>query len=414
MANTLLVVDDSETHRTVISSELRKLGYEVLTASGGSEALKLLSSNEVDLMLLDIDMPGLDGFATLRQVRQLRTRDSLPVIMLTARDSATDVIQAQRLGADDYAVKPITRGVLKARIETHLLTVTRGKDEVIGKYRIIDKIGEGAMGTVFRAEDIKTGRMAALKILPCSMTVQPAAVHRFLQEASLVAKVRHPNVVQLYDFGQDGKVHYLSMEYVRGQSLDSIANKGHLEPALAMEICREVLVGLEHLESQGIIHRDIKPHNIMLADDGAVKIADFGIARDVTADHRLTREGTGLGSLIYSSPEQIAGKGDFRGDMYSLGATLFHLVTGEPPFPRDKPLNWMIEHKWASPPNAAERRAELPNVLCSFISRLMSPTEDKRFNSYTDLTHAYDHTLNRLNSPGKELITQYVRNHPPA
>jgi len=401
----ILVVDDSASHRTVISTEIQKLGYAVKNAESGAKALQVVNNEEIDLVLLDVNMPGLDGFATLRQLRTIRK--DLPVIMLTARDDAEDVIQALRLGANDYAVKPISLDILGARIETHL-KLTKAANEQLGQYLLLEKIGEGAMGMVFKAEHRETGDIAAVKVLPRSLTIQEEAVKRFIQEATLIEKINHPNVVRHFDVGKDGETHFLVMEFVDGETLEKLVAGMPMVPTLALEIGKQICLGLENMFNEEVIHRDIKPQNILFSETGEVKIADFGIARDVSSDHRLTQEGTGLGSLVYSSPEQISGRGDFRSDMYSLGCTLFELLAGQMPFPKDKPLEWMVERKFAKPPKITDIYPGLPKHVADFVAKLMNPNPDKRFENYHDLLTVIDKILDNLNSPGKSLLEQWV------
>jgi len=401
----ILVVDDSASHRTVISTEIQKLGYAVKNAESGAVALQIINNQEVDLVLLDVNMPGLDGFATLRQLRTIRKE--LPVIMLTARDDAEDVIQALRLGANDYAVKPITLDILGARIATHL-KLNKAANEQLGQYLLLEKIGEGAMGMVFKAEHVDTGDIAAVKVLPRAVTIQEDAVKRFIQEAHLIEKINHPNVVRHFDVGKDGETHFLVMEYVEGETLEKLVAGMPMVPTLAIEIGKQICLGLENMFEQGVIHRDIKPQNILFSDSGEVKIADFGIARDVSNDNRLTQEGIGLGSLVYSSPEQISGKGDFRSDMYSLGCTLFELLAGQMPFPKDKPLEWMLERKFTKPPRITDVYPGLPKGVADFVAKLMDPNADKRFKDYHELLRVIEKMLENLNSPGKSLLEQWV------
>ena len=381
---TILIVDDSDTHRVVIAGELEKIGYATLAVDSGAKAIQTVAAEAVDLVLLDVNMPGLDGFGTLRHLRAKHSNQELPIIMLTARDDASDVIQALRLGANDYAVKPIKLSELQNRMETHL-KLKRATNETLGNYRLLGKIGEGAMGIVYEAEELESGQRAALKVLPRSLTVQRKAVKRFLQEGALISKANHPNVVKLYDIGRDGETYFIAMEFAEGETLDRLARRKALPLAKVLDVAKQIVLGLQHLDEQGVIHRDIKPQNIILTPKGEVKIADFGIARDVGRDHRLTQEGTGLGSLVYAAPEQIAGKGEFRSDMYGLGCTLYELMFGASPFPRDKNIEWMLDAKYQSIPKLKETADNIPGDISDFVHRLMQPQPDKRFESYVAL-----------------------------
>ena len=386
---TILVVDDSEPHRVVIARELEKVGYTTDTAESGAQAIQKVAADAIDLVLLDVVMPGLDGFTTLRQLRRNHSTQSLPIIMLTARDDAEDVIQALRLGANDYAVKPIRLSELMGRIETHL-KLKRGKDETLGQYRLVGKLGEGAMGIVYEAEELHGEGRAALKVLPRSLTLKKPAVQRFLQEGSLISKANHPNVVKLFDIGRDGETYYIAMELVIGETLDKLARRKPMAPQRCLRVARQVAEGLAHLLEQGVIHRDIKPQNIMINANGEVKIADFGIARDTSRDHRLTQEGTGLGSLVYSAPEQIGGKAQHHSDMYSLGCTMFEMLAGQAPFPRDKNIEWMIEAKYKKIPDVRDVRNDVPKNIATLVRRLMQAKPKKRFETYEQLISAID------------------------
>jgi serine/threonine-protein kinase len=175
------------------------------------------------------------------------------------------------------------------------------------------------------------------------------------------------------------------MEFAEGETLDRLARRKALPIAKVLDVARQIVLGLQHLDEQGVIHRDIKPQNIILTPKGEVKIADFGIARDVGRDHRLTQEGTGLGSLVYAAPEQIAGKGEFRSDMYGLGCTLYELMFGASPFPRDKNIEWMLDAKYQKIPKLEETADNIPGDISIFVHRLMQPQPSKRFDNYEAL-----------------------------
>ena len=400
-AGRVLIVDDSEQHRSAIAGEVSKLGYDVEVAPSGARALQLVNTEEYDLVLLDVVMPGLDGFGTLRQIRTKFKQQELPVIMLTARGAADDVIQALRLGANDYAVKPIMTDELQSRMSNHI-KLKKTLNQRLGVYILREKLGEGAMGVVYRAEHNETGAEVAVKVLPRALTHQKSTTHRFRQEAFLTSRVRHPNVVELYEIGKDGEIFFIAMELVDGPALDRLCDEKPVEPLEnVLYIGQQIAAGLQAMAREKIIHRDIKPHNVMINSKGIAKIADFGIALDTARDNRLTSEGSGLGSLVYASIEQIIGKPDLRSDIYSLGCTLFELASGELPFPADRDIEWMLKAKQARPPRLEKVAPHVPKPLATLIAQLMAPKAQDRPQSYQELFARFDaigHELGWLKS----------------
>lgn len=204
---------------------------------------------------------------------------------------------------------------------------------VVGNYKIIDKIGEGGMGAVFKGVDLMLEREVAIKMLRPELARQPHIVERFRTEAVTLAKLNHPNVATLHSFFRQGEDFFMVMEFVRGQTLDEvIKTQGAMPCGQALEMFCMALEGIDHAHKMGIIHRDIKPANMMLTEIGSIKVMDFGIARVLGAD-RLTRAGHLIGTVEYMSPEQVRGEEtDARSDIYSLGILLYEMLTGRVPF----------------------------------------------------------------------------------
>ncbi|MGI8425789.1 MAG: protein kinase domain-containing protein [Actinomycetota bacterium] len=201
------------------------------------------------------------------------------------------------------------------------------------RYVITGRIGSGGMGEVLRARDSTLGRTVALKVLPVGMHLQPGVVERFRAEAQATARVSHPNVVQVHDWGEEDDAYYMVMEYVRGRTLRQILAAGPLEPAQACDAMVQILAGLAAAHDKGLVHRDIKPENILVAVDGTVKVTDFGIARLVEAAG-LT--GSLMGTVAYAAPEQAKGAEiDGRTDLYSAGCVFYELLTGSMPYEGD-------------------------------------------------------------------------------
>ena len=205
---------------------------------------------------------------------------------------------------------------------------------IIGSYEILSEVARGGMGTIYRAKHVDMDAVVAIKILKQDLIAKPEVVKRFLKEGKLISKLDHPGIIKIYDVGQQGKLYYLIMEFVEGKNLQELVNeKGPLAPKLALDITRQAAAALDHAHQFGIVHRDIKPSNLILSDNRKVYVTDFGIARLLEEESSLTRTGTLIGTPSHMSPEQCRGSTvDIRSDIYSLGATLYTLLSGRPPF----------------------------------------------------------------------------------
>jgi serine/threonine protein kinase len=214
-------------------------------------------------------------------------------------------------------------------------SVTRRELKRIGKYDLIEAVGKGGCGSVYRATDRETGAVVAVKVLAANLADNPKLHYRFAQEFQAASRLEHPNIVRAIDFGMDGKTTYLAMEFVEGHSLgDLIVRHKRLPEGSAVRIITQVAQALDYAHKRQIIHRDVKPDNILVRADGRAKLADFGLAKDVGNDRDLTRPSTALGTPHFMAPEQYddAKRVDVRADVYSLGATLYMAVTGRAPF----------------------------------------------------------------------------------
>ncbi|MHC4601609.1 MAG: serine/threonine-protein kinase, partial [Planctomycetota bacterium] len=263
--------------------------------------------------------------------------------------------------------------------------------KTIGPFLIGGKLGEGGMGAVYRAVHRKLDREVAFKILPDHLVRgNPVFVDRFFVEARAAARVDHLNVVRVYDADETDGVYYIAMEFVPGVDLkDLLEEKSPLEELEAVEIVLQAAQGLNAAAKQKIIHRDIKPANLMITREGVVKVADFGLAKNVDAVQQITQSGQIMGTPSYMSPEQAEGSPtDFRTDIYSLGVTFFESVAGVRPFHAETPLGLLRKHCDAPIPNPASFNSSLSPKCCALIERMMAKKPEARFHSYNDLVQA--------------------------
>jgi serine/threonine protein kinase/WD40 repeat protein len=260
------------------------------------------------------------------------------------------------------------------------------------RYRVLGLVGQGGMGAVYRAEHRRMERPVALKVINPGLIQNPTTVQRFHQEVRTAARLVHPNIVTAHDADEAGGLHFLVMEYVEGRSLaDLVAERGPLPVAKACDYARQAALGLQHAHEQGMVHRDIKPHNLMVTS-GVVKILDFGLARLArapetladgaqTADSSLTGAGTVMGTADYIAPEQAADPraADIRADIYSLGCTLFYLLTGRPPFPDGGVQDKIAQHANTPLPPLAALRAGLSPDLAAVVARMTAKDPASRY-----------------------------------
>src|SRR6187401_5923 len=232
-----------------------------------------------------------------------------------------------------------------------------------GRYRIVRKLGTGGMANVYLAEDEVLGRRVAIKILNDRHAGDDQFVERFRREAKNAASLSHPNIVSIYDRGEAEGTYYIAMEYLDGRSLkELVVARGPLPIGDAIEFTRQVLGALRFAHRKGVVHRDIKPHNVMADADGRLKVTDFGIARAGVS--QMTEAGSIIGTAQYLSPEQAKGAPvDQTSDLYSVGVVLYELLTGEVPFTGDTPVEIAMKHLSTVPEPPSSKRADIPRDL---------------------------------------------------
>lgn len=256
----------------------------------------------------------------------------------------------------------------------------------LGHFVIEERIGRGGMGAVFRALDKRLNRVVALKILSPEFSSDPEAVQRFQNEARAAARLDHDNIARVFYIGEEYGLHFIAFEFVMGTNVRNfIVQKGRLTPAEAVNYTLQIAEALRHTAAAGVVHRDIKPSNIIVSPTGRAKLVDLGLARNVNPDisRDLTLAGTALGTFDYIAPEQAldARNVDVRSDIYALGCTLYHMLTGAPPYPTGTMFEKVMKHHRADSPNPGEHNAHVSPQLSRVVQKMMASNPDERYAS---------------------------------
>jgi serine/threonine-protein kinase len=301
----------------------------------------------------------------------------------------------------------IAEGVL-TRFQAERLLMGRTAGFLLGPYRVLEQLGRGGMGRVYKAEHRTMERLVALKVLAPELLKTERAVQLFLHEIRAVGQLVHPHIVTAYDANQAGERFYLVLEYIDGPNLDQLVRRqGPLKVGLACDYILQACAGLQCAHKRGMVHRDIKPANILVQRHGAdgspglVKVSDFGLARlaspdvnsrvgltnESTSGTILTRENTVMGTPDYLSPEQARSlhKTDIRGDIYSLGCTFYFLLTGRVPFPGGTALDKLIRHSTETPTPVSQFRSDVPPEVLAILNRMMQKQAERRFSTPEEL-----------------------------
>lgn len=390
----ILVIDDDEVLREFVANALRAAGHSVTMFADARIALPIAVAHPPDLVVSDINMPGLSGFEFAEKLNADGSRRWVPVILMSSLDDKASFRRAFGVGAIDYMVKPFSREELQKVVAKKLLeveqrqggdldTLPHSRDDppagmpAVAGYTLLSPLGEGGMGSVFLAVRKKDGLRCALKLLTLieEGREQTDLISRFLEERALLARINHPDVAKVYEHGITDNYLFIAMEYFSCGNLREALAHG-VSVATALRYTRQIAEGLATIHAAGIVHRDVKPANIMVRDDGALALVDFGIAKELSGHETLTQNGELLGTPHYMSPEQIKSEPlDARSDLYSLGALLYEMLTDQKLFSSPRLESVLFQHLHAE-------RPRLPNelsILQPLLDRLLAVRPEDRF-----------------------------------
>jgi CheY-like chemotaxis protein len=450
----ILIIEDDRLLLETTSAFLQSEGFLTQSASDGIQGLELATSGDFDLVLTDFVLPSLNGVEICRRLRERGVRT--PVIMLTGeKREEIDKVLGLELGADDYLIKPVGMRELLARIHavlrrnssgregtgtksrggrecpkcrflnpsetrfcgecgtplTALRPVPASRTETLKtpitelttgvtfarRYQIIEELGHGGMGRLYKVLDKEIQEKVALKLLNPEIASDEETIERFRNELKLARRISHKNVCRMFDINREEGTYYITMEYIEGEDLKSLIRRiGPLTVRKAVFIARQVCDGLAEAHRFRVIHRDLKPQNIMVDKEGNARVMDFGIARSLRVKG-VTGAGMMIGTPEYMSPEQVDGREtDERSDFYSLGVSLFEMLTGRLPFEGDTMLGIALKQKNDPPPDPRKINPQIPQGLGRIILKCLDKEKARRYERAEDLLADLDAVAGRL------------------
>lgn len=400
----IAVVEDNKAMSKLIALKLTSQGHSITTFDNGRDGLDALLKEPPDLTILDVNLPLLNGFEIAKQVRASEKIHNLPILMLTGQSDLDSRVKGLQF-ADDYLSKPFEFKEFLARVAALLrrstfvriarpMKVTELTGEIITHYKILQKIGEGGMSLVYKAIDGKLNRPVALKFFT-EFSDNDDLKQRFMREARAAAHLNHANICNVYTIDEAVDGHpFMVMPYLEGQTLEQILVRGPLPLNKVMNYSKQVARGLASAHQLGIVHRDVKPANIFVTDQGTLKLLDFGVAKwkqkEVNAN--LTRPGSMIGTINYMPPEQVLGKDvNQQADCWSLGIVIFEMITGLNPFERHNnvlaTINAIVND---SLPAVHELRDEAPIGLNRIIEKAAAKEAKDRYENMFELLQNLD------------------------
>jgi DNA-binding response OmpR family regulator len=396
----ILVVDDEAGTRGMIAAVLAKKGFEVHQAANGAQGLQMARALPPDLILSDVNMPEMDGFALLQAVREDPTLADVPLVFLSTLEDRDSLRTGMRLGADDFLTKPVRPSELLEVVENRVERYRKAKEALQFKAReteamlqaaqqrvakaeedagkpnisgfvVVSFAGSGGMSTVWRATRIADQQDVALKILETEATENKHGdlLQRFVKEHDLLSMLQHRGIARIYDFGITDKVAFIAMEFFPGGNLRGKLKTGVTETETVAYL-GQLAEALAECHDKGIVHRDVKPENLLLRADGSAALVDFGIAKEVGDTAGLTRTGEFLGSVSYMAPERFSAQDSGPPiDVYAIGVLLYEMLTGEKPFTRATAPETLAAHLAAPVPTLPLKYAKYQALLEASLAK---------------------------------------------
>lgn len=383
----ILVVEDDAVMRAHLVRLLQLDDFDTIEASNGREALDIARREAPSLILSDVMMPEMDGYGLLEALRADPATAATPFIFLTASSDRLDRRRGMNLGADDYIGKPFSHEEVREAVSARLKRMQALEKNVsaidlelpnpvsIKGYRILHRLGGGGMSEVFLAEREADHTEVALKLLDTRLNQDSDLLRRFIQEYALLEQIDHPNVARIFDHGFTDEHAFISMEYFPNGDIRRRMKTG-FSPYEALSIVVQVALALSQIHALGIVHRDVKPDNLMMRSDGTIALIDFGVAKYARQTVEQTQHGEIIGSPSYMSPEQASGQPvSPASDIYSLGAIFYEMITSKRPYVADSLHALLYQHLKAPSPVFEAKFAEFQGLL----DRMMDKNPSRRF-----------------------------------
>jgi serine/threonine protein kinase len=348
-----------------------------------------------------MNISTVDSFLDLVRRSGLVEKDQLNAVLADLQEQAGGSPPADA----DFVAKKLVEAGLLTRWQCDNILEGRHKGFFLGKYKLLDHLGTGGMSSVYLAEHVLMQRLVAIKVLPKNRVEDSSYLARFHREAQAAAALDHRNIVRAYDVDNDGNIHYLVMEYVEGRDLQQmVKSDGPMDYLIAADFIRQAADGLAHAHKAGLIHRDVKPANLLVDEKKVVKVLDLGLARFTSDEHAsltVAFDENVLGTADYLAPEQALDSHgvDGRADIYSLGCSLYFLLTGHPPFPDGTLPQRLMMHQKQPPPSIFKDRPDAPQELVDICLKMMAKKPDQRYQSMADVSLAL---ADWLESQGKK------------
>ncbi|MFQ5789009.1 MAG: protein kinase [Acidobacteriota bacterium] len=405
----ILLVDSDASARNLLALRLSNEGYRVRTAGDGRKALEEIRREAPALVISDAVLPGLDGYALLDTLKR-DGKGGIPLMFLSSRVDPLSINKGLLLGAADFLAKPVNFEVLLTKLQKvlaekvdlsevsarlSLSDVTQVSSDyptvtyedlaegvvILGRFRVEVALGEGGMGKVFKAWDQRLEEQVVIKVMKPGFSDD--VLRRFKREIRLARKITHPGVVRIFDFWEAGPLKFVTMEFLEGTNLRmEFKRRGSFPVPVALRVASEIFEALASAHEVGIVHRDIKPHNVLMLPTGKVKVLDFGIAQGLEADtpDGATTTSSILGTPEYMSPEQLMGQPlDARTDLYSAGILLYELLAGQLPFQAEDRLAAARMRLGTEPAPPSSKNPKVPPEVDGLVVRLLKRNRDERY-----------------------------------